>query len=131
MKIKNTILACISGIGIGMPITLLCMTLIGGWNSAVKEILVWLVASALFGVLSLIFNSGKLNLPISTTIHCIGCLAITCTACTINGYSENFFSMLFAILPVFIIVYALIYTVAMINARIEAKKITESLSNKD
>ncbi len=131
MKIKNTILACISGIGIGMPITLICMILIGGWNSAVKEMLVWLVASALFGILSLIFNNYKTNLLLATVIHCVGCLAVTCTACTINGYSENFFSMLLAILPVFIVVYAVIYSVAMINAKKEAKRITESLKNKD
>lgn len=130
MKIKNIVLACISGIGIGMPVTLLCMALIGGWNSAVKEVLVWLVASALFGVLSLIFNSVKLPLPLSTGIHCVGCLAVTCTACTINGYSDNFFSMLIAILPVFVIVYAVIYGVTLINAKLEAKKINEDLNNK-
>ncbi|MBR3971883.1 MAG: DUF3021 domain-containing protein [Ruminococcus sp.] len=128
MKIKNILLACLTGIGIGMPITVLCMALIGGWNDAVKEILVWLVASALFGVLSLIFNSGKLNLILSTAIHCAGCLAVTCTACTINGYSDNFFEMLFAILPVFVVVYVVIYTSAMISAKKEAKKITESLN---
>lgn len=131
MKIKNIILACISGIGIGMPVTVLCMAFIGGWNSVVKEILVWLVASALFGVLSLIFNSAKLPLPLSTAIHCIGCLAVTCTACTINGYSNNFFEMLLSILPVFVVVYVIIYGVSFINARKEAKKITETLNNKD
>ena len=130
MKIKNIILACITGIGIGMPVTLLCMALIGGWNSAVKEVLVWLVASALFGVLSLIFNSAKLPLPLLTAIHCVGCLAVTCTACTINGYSDNFFSMLLAILPVFVVVYAVIYGVTLINAKLEAKKINEDLKNK-
>ncbi len=130
MKIKNTLLACISGIGIGMPITVLCMTLIGGWNDAVKEVLVWLVASALFGVLSLIFNSNRMNLIVSTVIHCVGCLAVTCTACTLNGYSDNFFEMLLAILPVFVIVYAVIYTSALISSKKEAKKITETLNKK-
>ena len=130
MKIKNTLLACITGIGIGMPVTILCMALIGGWNDAVKEILVWLVASALFGVLSLIFNSDRMNLIVATVIHCTGCLAVTCTACTINEYSNNFFEMLLAILPVFVIVYAVIYTSTLIASKKEAKKITESLNKK-
>lgn len=128
MKIKNIILACITGIGIGMPVTVLCMALIGGWNDTVKEILVWLVASALFGVLSLIFNSGKLNLFLSTAIHCVGCLAVTCAACTINGFSDNFFDILLSVLPVFAVVYIVIYSTAMISAKKEAKKITESLN---
>ncbi len=131
MKIKNIILACISGIGIGMPITLLCMILIGGWNSAVKEILVWLAASALFGMLSLIFGTVKLSLPLTTAIHCVGCLAITCTACTINGYSDSFFSILLAVLPVFAVIYIAIYTVTLLSAKKEAKEITESLNNKN
>ena len=128
MKIKNILMACITGIGIGMPITILCRTLIGGWNETVKEILVWLLASALYGVLSLIFSSGKLNLILSTAIHCVGCLAVTCVACTINGYSDNFFDILLAVLPIFAVVYIVIYALSMISAKIEAKKITESLN---
>lgn len=130
MKIKNLVLALISGIGIGMPITILCMALIGGWNSIIKEFLVWIVASALFGILSLIFNSNKMNLILSTVIHCVGCLAVTCGACTIIGYSDNFFDILLFVLPVFAVVYAVIYGITIINAKKEAKKITETLNNK-
>ncbi len=130
MKIKNILLACITGIGIGMPVTILCMSLIGGFNEAVKEVLVWLVASALFGLLSLIFNSNRMNLILSTVIHCVGCLSVTCAACIINGYSSNLFEMLPAILPVFVVVYAVIYTSAMISSKKEAKKITETLNSK-
>ena len=128
MKIKNTLIACITGIGVGMPISILCIATLGGFDETVKEVLVWLVASALFGVLSLIFNSGKLNLILSTAIHCVGCLAVTCTACTINGYSDNFFDILVSVLPVFAIVYIVIYSAAMVSAKAEAKKINESLN---
>ena len=128
MKIKNTLMACITGIGVGMPISILCISTLGGFDETVKEVLVWLVASALFGLLSLIFNSGKLNLILSTAIHCVGCLAVTCGACTINGYSNNFFEILVSVLPVFAIVYIVIYSAAMISAKAEAKKINESLS---
>lgn len=131
MKIKDIISACISGIGIGMPITILCMTLIGGWNPIIKEFLVWLVASALFGVLSIVFKIAKLSLPLTTLIHCAGCLGITCGACAINGYGDNFLSILSAVLPVFIGVYAVIYTTAFLSAKKEAKEITEALSHKE
>ncbi len=130
MKIKNIVLACITGIGIGMPITVLCMTLIGGFGPVVKEFLVWLVASALFGVLSLIFNRNKMNLILSTVIHCVGCLGVTCAACTINGYGNNFFEMLLAILPVFVVVYVVVYAAALISNKKEAKKLTETLNKK-
>lgn len=130
MKIKNTILASITGIGIGMPITLLCMTVIGGFNSVIKEFLVWLIASALFGVLSLIFKSYKLSLPVVTAIHCIGCFAVTCGACAVIGYSDNFSEILLAVVPVFVIVYAVLYIVALAVAKREAKKVNEALDKK-
>jgi len=130
MKIKNLVLACISGIGIGMPVTIICMALIGGFNPIIMEFAVWLTASALFGVLSLIFNSNKMNLIPSTVIHCVGCLLVTCAACTINGYSDNFLEILISVLPVFAVVYAVIYAISIINSKIEAKKITDSLNNK-
>ena len=128
MKIKNTLIACITGIGVGMPISILCISLLGGWDDTVKEIFVWLTASAVFGVLSLIFNIEKLNLITSTILHCFGCLAVTCGACTINGYSDNFFEIFISVLPVFAVVYIVIYTLAMVSAKMQAKKINASLN---
>lgn len=130
MKIKDMLLACISGIGIGMPVTIICMLILGGWNESIKEFLVWLVASALFGVLSIIFKNSKLSLPIITAIHCIGCLGITCAACTINGYSDSFWNILISVLPVFAVVYAVIYITTLISAKAEANKINKALENK-
>lgn len=131
MKIKDIILACVGGIGIGMPVTILCMLIIGGWNVVVKEFLVWLVASALFGILSIVFKKSRLPLPVVTAIHCVGCLVVTCGACAIIGYADSFFSILLAVLPVFIVVYAVIYTVTLLSAKAEAKKINEVLKNKE
>lgn len=131
MKFKDIFLACIAGIGIGMPVTIICMIIVGGWNGVIKEFLVWLVASALFGVLSILFKSSKLPLPLITAIHCVGCLVITCSACAIIGYAENFFSILLAVLPVFIVVYAVIYIATLLGAKAEAKRINAELSNKE
>ncbi|MBQ2943484.1 MAG: DUF3021 domain-containing protein [Ruminococcus sp.] len=131
MKLKDIVLACISGIGIGMPVTIICMFILGGWNETIKEFLVWLVASALFGVLSILFKNSRISLPIITAIHCVGCLIITCTACAINGYSDSFWSILISVLPVFVVVYAAIYITTLIAAKAEAKKINEALNSKD
>lgn len=131
MRIKDFILACITGIGIGIPITLVCMISIGGFNGIVKEFLVWTVASALFGVLSVItFNNERLNLIVSTVLHCVGCLAVTVGACAIIGYSDNFFGILLAVAPVFVIVYCVLYGVSVISMKINAKKANEALKSK-
>lgn len=131
MKIKDFILAMITGIGIGIPITLVCMISIGGFNEVVKEFLVWTVASALFGVLSVLtFKNDKLNLIVSTVLHCVGCLGITVGACAIIGYSSSFFEILLAVAPVFVVVYGVLYTVSVISMKINAKKANEALENK-
>lgn len=131
MKLKDIILACITGVGVGMPVTIICMIILGGWTGVVKEFLVWLVASALFGVLSILFKNSKLALPIITAIHSAGCLIITCSACAINGYSDSFWSILISVLPVFAVVYAVIYIVTLLSAKAEAKKINEVLNSKE
>lgn len=131
MKFRDLIIAILTGIGIGIPVTLICMISIGGFNGVVKEFLVWTIASALFGVLSVVtFKSDRLNMISATVLHCVGCLLITVGACAIIGYADNFFEILLAVAPVFIIVYVVIYSVNFFTMRKNAKKANEALSRK-
>lgn len=131
MKFGDYIIAMLTGIGIGIPVALICMVIIGGWNAVVLEFLVWTVASALFGVLSVVtFKNDRMNLIVSTVLHCIGCLLITVGACAIIGYADNFFEILLSVAPVFAIVYGVIYGVSFFSMRKNAKKVNEALSKK-
>lgn len=130
MKIRDLLIAIFTGIGIGIPVTLICMISIGGWNPVVMEFLVWTIASALFGLMSLIFRSEKINPTLSTILHCIGCLLVTVSACTIIGYGNNFLEILLAIVPVFAIVYVVILVTGSISMKKNAKKANEALSKK-
>ncbi len=130
MKIKDIILAGITGIGIGIPVALLCMTLIGGYNEVIKEFLVWTVASALFGLVSVLFQGERFNLIVTTAIHCVCCMLITAGACFIIGYVKGFGEFLIAIVPVFLLVYVVIYFVTFISMKKAAKEANEALSNK-
>ncbi len=133
MKNENIFLSLvkflITGIGIGIPVTLTCITLMGGYNDTIMGIIIWTVASALLGLVSgLIFHFGKFNLPISTALHCLSCLIIAVGASTICGYGDNFFSILIKVLPIFVVVYAILYTIALINMKIQSKKVNEKLN---
>lgn len=120
------------GMGIGFPITLVCMTLIGGFNAIVAEFLVWMIASALYGILSgIVFIKKKdLSLPAAMGIHCLGCLLITVIAATVCGYADSFLSLLMGILPVFFIVYALVYALCVILMKKNEKQINDALNKK-
>lgn len=123
-------MSVIVGMGFGFPATLLCMTLIGGFNPVVKEFLVWMVASALYGLVSvLVFNSKKeMALPLAMALHCVGCLAVTVAAVFVCGYVESILSFLLGVLPVFVIVYAVITGVSLLMMKIEEKRINEKLN---
>lgn len=131
-KISELMAACITGIGIGVPITLCCMTLIGGFNGVVREFLVWTIASALFGVLSLVLfqNPGNLSLPAATVLHCLGCMAVAAGAGAIAGYTDSFLELLLGILPVFLVVYVVVYGAFFFAMKKEAEKINRELQGK-
>ena len=131
-QISRCLSLALTGIGIGIPVALVCMTLIGGYNAVIQEFLIWTVASALFGILSgLTFhNDDRLNLPAATLLHCIGCMAITTGACFLCGYTNSLGQLVVHILPVFILIYVLIYGVIMLSSKLQEKKINKDLSSK-
>jgi len=128
-QIKESIVA---GMGIGFPVTLLCMTLIGGMNEVIAEFMVWLVASALYGLLTgVIFRQeNTLNLPASMALHCISCLLITLGAVSLCGYADSFGALLAGVLPVFLIVYTVVYALCMLSMKADEKRINQALKDR-
>ena len=93
------------GIGYGIPVTLTCMALIGGWQAPLGEFTTWTVASALIGILSgIAFGSEKLTLPQALALHGTGTFGIVVGACWLCGYASSFTRLFTGILPVFLII---------------------------
>ena len=120
------------GIGIGIPVTLTCMACISGFNGVIMEFLVWTVASALFGLISgLIFHCcSEMKLPVAMALHCVGCMAVAMGACLLCGYASSLTELLVSILPVFVIVYVLVFAFVVIIMKINEKQINEALNKK-
>lgn len=131
MKKNNSSLLhnALIGIGIGIPCTLICMTIIIGYNEIIEGFLIWTVASALFGIFSgLCFDKfDKLNLPAAMALHCLGCLLVATTAAFLCGFDDNFFTVLLNILPMFLIVYVVIFLFCITVMKLEEKKINKAL----
>ncbi|MBE6794734.1 MAG: DUF3021 domain-containing protein [Ruminococcaceae bacterium] len=123
------LLACLMGIGIGIPITLICIIAMGGFNDTIREILVWTVSSALFGVLSVFtFGNDRLNFIAATVLHCAGCFGITVGTCAINGYADT--GSFGYLLLIFVVVYGVLYGGSLISMKINARKANEALKEK-
>lgn len=116
------------GVGIGIPVTVICKSAMGGYNETLREIIVWIVASALLGLVSSVFFIGKFNFLVSTIIHCISCFTVAMSACAICGYIDSMHTVFAEILPIFVIVYLVLYLVGITIAKIEVKQVNDMLN---
>jgi hypothetical protein len=128
---KKYVLNAIIGMGFGFPITLLCMSLIGGYNEVVREFFVWMVASALYGLLSTVMDSKKFDmpLPVSIGVHFFGCVAITMGAALLCGYIRSVADVLPILIPS-IIIYVVVCFVCFLLMKQNEKKINKELEEK-
>ena len=128
---KKYILNAIIGMGFGFPITLLCMLLIGGYNVVMREFLVWMAASALYGVLSTVMDSKKLDmpLPVSIGLHALGCIVITMGAALLCGYIQSVADVLPILIPV-ILIYFVVYFICFLLMKQNEKAVNKALEEK-
>lgn len=128
---KKYVLAAITGMGIGFPITLLCMTLVGGYNPVVRELLIWMSASALYGLLSVAMDSKKFDmpLPLSIGLHLFGIVAITMGAALLCGYVSGMGSVLAILLPT-VVIYLVVCGLCYWLMKKDEKQINKALQEK-
>ena len=128
---KKYAVSAIIGMGFGFPITLLSMILIGGYNAVVQEFLVWMVASALYGLLSVGIAGIKMEmpLPLSIGLHFFGCTAITVGAALLNGYIRSVADVLPVLIPA-IVIYAVVCLIFYLLMKQNEKKINKALEEK-
>lgn len=128
---KKYVTSGIIGMGFGFPITLLCMTLIGGYNPVIKEFLVWMVASALYGLLSVLMNSKKLEmpLPVSVGVHFFGIVAITMGAALLCGYVSGIADVLPILIPT-VIIYVVVCFICFLLMKKDEKQINKALEER-
>lgn len=128
-----SLLVCgLTGIGYGIPATLVCMTLIGGYREPIGELAAWTIASALIGILSgVTFGNERLNLPAALALHGLGSLIIAVVTAAVCGYSEDPVQILLAVLPVFVIIYAVIYAINYAIIKHHERQINRALREKE
>ena len=128
---KKYVLNAIIGMGFGFPITLLCMILVGGYNPVMKEFLVWMAASALYGVLSTVMDSEKIDLPLPVSIglHALGCVVITMGAAFLCGYIKSLADVLPILIPA-IIIYVVVCLICFLLMKKNEKQINKALEEK-
>ena len=132
MKINSSaiIQSALTGMGFGFIVTTICVIANIGFTGIGKELAVWLIASALFGILSaLVFYSPVcLSLPAAMVIHFVGCTVISIAAFFICGYADNMMDLICRFLPVFLVIYVVIYLICFLVMKLNEKQINASLN---
>ena len=128
---KKYVANALVGMGFGFPVTLLCMTLFGGYSTVVKEFFVWMIASALYGILATVMDSSKneMPMPVSFGIHFFGCVAITLGAALLNGYVTSLTDLIPILVPT-LVIYAAICGICFWLMKKNEKEVNKALENK-
>ena len=129
-KIIDLCSKVIGAVGIGAIVSTLCLLAFNP-DPVVQETLkntgAWLIASALYGLLAEIYEWEILPLPAAIGIHMGGCLAITLVTCWLLGYAELGGNFFLAIVPVFLVIYAVIFAVIFWADHKSAREVNEKL----
>lgn len=128
---KKYVANALVGMGFGFPVTLLCMTLFGGYSTVVKEFFVWMIASALYGILATVMDSSKneMPMPVSFGIHFFGCVAITLGAALLNGYVTSLTDLIPILVPT-LVIYVAICGICFWLMKKNEKEVNKALENK-
>ena len=109
----------------------MCMTLFGGFNEVIRELLVWMIASALYGVLSCVVFNKKSEMPLIAAIgiHLVGILVITMGAALINGYVAVIADVVPVLIPA-VVIYVVVYGICLLIMKQNEKQINQALEEK-
>ena len=127
-KLQNVFLFGIVGTGIGSAAMALSYLIGKADTIAVKDMLLWLAASFLIGLVSRIMFTDRLPLPALTAIHLVLTFAIVLVTNLILGNIDSAAEFLKGVLPGFIIIYVIVYAIVFLSTKINEKEINKQLS---
>lgn len=129
-KMLNVVKHVIFAVGIGAIVSTACMLCLNS-DPVAREILcntaAWLVASALYGLISLIYDTDLLPLPALIAIHAGGCLAVTLVTCWLLGYTNLGGNFFLAIIPLFFVIYVVISVLVFWSEHKSAQEVNRRL----
>ena len=120
----------IIGAGIGSVITTISMSALGNQTASIKEFAFWTLASMIMGIATKIMFTDKIKLPVATILHFIICFSIVVITNIACGYIDSISTVFKLIVPMFIVIYILVYAVMFITAKLNEKAVNKSLDSK-
>lgn len=118
------------GLAVGSVVSCACLALMAGVDGTLAQVLAWLGASALYGLISLIYDAEAIPLPLAIGLHVLLCLAVTLGTGLLLGYHTLFGSQFWLMIPMFAVIYVGISVGIWLYGRHCAKTTTDRLARK-
>lgn len=122
----------IVGLAIGFVCTTACLWIFRAYEAGgifvMRQFTMWLLASAMYGVISLIYDTS-VPFPLSLILHFTGCLAITFAGGVLSGFMEvlTWKEWFISVIPGFVIIYLIIGIAITLVSKYNAKKINKKI----
>lgn len=130
-KIQLVLTYFIVSVGIGAITTTIALFINYGMTDILKQITVWLTASAVIGIASLIYERASLSHFTATLIHASITVVVVLYSGWILGYGDGSLSLLIMrMLPSFIIIYTAIHLVLFLFHRAALSDLNHRLQKK-
>lgn len=115
-------------IGIGAVISTICMLQVFGDSEALHQIAVWLVASGIMGVLTLIYEIDGLTHLTATCIHAPLIFLTALISGWVLGYGDGSVPLLLArMLPAILIIYIAVHLLMFFMRRLQVHSLNDRL----
>lgn len=127
-KIQILFLYAIVGIGIGSIVSTIILTLVFGMTELIQNLIVWLIASAIFGLISLVYESERLTFLTATCIHAPVVFIIALVSGWILGYGEGSIVLLLErMMPRIVLTYIIVHFVLFLIRRTAVQDVNSRL----
>lgn len=114
----NVLMYTAVGIAIGAVVCTLSLLAVHGMTDVLRELTVWLIASAVLGLVSMVYESEHFTDLTATLIHAPVTLAVALIAGWILDYGDGSILLLLTrMVPAIIVLYALIHLFLFVMRR--------------
>lgn len=130
-KLQMTLSYMIVAVGIGSIVITLSLLLTFGLTDVLKQLVVWLIASAIIGIISMVYECDRLTYLTATLIHApVTCLVALCCGWILDYSDGSLFLLISRMLPVIVVLYAAMHLILFLFRRANVSDINTRLQKK-
>lgn len=127
-KIQIFFLYAIVGIGIGSIVSAIVLMLVFGMTEMIQNLIVWLIASGIFGLISLVYESERFSLLTATCIHAPVVFGTALIFGWLLGYGDGSILLLLRrMLPIIILTYIIVHFILFLIRRTAVQDVNSRL----